>query len=109
MVLPVGDGLRVVVIDGGDRAFACGAEALQFLVEQVAVGAVVRVAFVAEGEEVVVGVGESPVVLAMRMRVLPPSIFSGWCACQASRLSARVLRLAARWLARISACPPWLA
>jgi hypothetical protein len=58
LFLPVGDGLRVEVIDGGDRAFACGAEALQFLVKQVAVGAVVRVAFVAQGEEVVTGVGE---------------------------------------------------
>ena len=58
LLLPVADGLRVEVIDSGDRAFACGAEALQFLVEQVAVGAVVRVAFVAQGEEVVTGVGE---------------------------------------------------
>ena len=33
LFLPVGDGLWVEVINGGDRAFACGAEARQFLVE----------------------------------------------------------------------------
>ena len=58
LFLPVGNGLRVEVVHGGNGAFAHRAEALQFAVKVVAVGAVVRVAFVAEGEQVVAGVGE---------------------------------------------------
>ena len=58
LLLPVGDGLRIEVVYGGDGACCFGAEAFEFAVKGVAVGAVMWVAFVAKRQQVVAGAGE---------------------------------------------------
>ena len=64
LLLPVADGLRVEVVHGGEGARGGGAEAFEFAVKGMAVGAVVRVAFVAKCQQVVAGVGKRCTVFA---------------------------------------------